>query len=543
MTLLTPAGAPGGTPTRYKDLRQHLADLESAGLLRRVSRPINKDTEMHPLVRVQFLSQMPEAERRAWLFERVTDAKGKQYDIPVVVGALAASRQVYAVGMGVPPDELDAAWNAVLGERIAPELVSGGPVQEVVHERGTPGGVDLGFLPVPISTPGFDNGPYLTAAHWFVKYPKTGVRNQGNYRAMIKGPDRIGVSLGKHSGSLPIWKEWARLGEPMPVALVIGAPPLVSYAVVTKLEAGDDELALAGALAGHPIPLVRCRTVDLEVPADSEIVIEGYLETDYIEPEGPFGESHGYVHLRQDMPVLQVTAITHRRNPVYSSFVSQVTPSESSTIKKVGYEPLFLRHLRVERGLRSVRRVAMIEPLLNLRPMLVIQFAEGAPRRDVWRALYAAATFHTGVGKLVIGVSPDIDPHDLHSVLWAMVSRANFGRDLSFVEHMGHIHGPLEKQSGRQESEERHLLVDATLKEPYPPVALPKREYMEHALELWRELGLGEPTLRSPWHGYTLGMWTDDWEQEAQWAVQGEHYAVGAKLAGLRRPVSEEDLR
>src|SRR5262245_49901879 len=142
------------------DFQDHLADLEAQGLLVRIDRPINKDTELHPLVRWQFLGGVPEEKRRAFLFTHVTDAKGRPYDIPVVVGAMAASPEIYAIGMGQPVDAIGEAWMRAIADPIAPVSVSAPPCQEVVltgDALAAPGG--LMHLPVPVSTPGFDSAP------------------------------------------------------------------------------------------------------------------------------------------------------------------------------------------------------------------------------------------------------------------------------------------------------------------------------------------------------------------------------------------------
>src|SRR6202008_642887 len=132
----------------------------------------------------------------------------------------------------------------------------------------------------------------------------------------------------------------------MPIAIVIGAAPTVVFTSPQKLAVDLDELAVAGALAGAPVRVVKARTVDLLVPADAEIVVEGVIDPERLEPEAPFGESNGYVALEAFNMPMQGTAITHRRDAVFASIISQVTPSESSLVKKVAYEPLYLSHLR-----------------------------------------------------------------------------------------------------------------------------------------------------------------------------------------------------
>ena len=123
------------------------------------------------------------------------------------------------------------------------------------------------------------------------------------------------------------------------------------------------------------------------MPADAEIVIEGIIDPERLEPEAPFGESNGYVALEAYNMAMQVTAITHRHDAVFASIISQVTPSESSVIKKVAYEPLFLDHLAGALSVKGIKRVVMHEPLTNLRPVIFLQFAAGTPRTEIWRAL------------------------------------------------------------------------------------------------------------------------------------------------------------
>ncbi len=154
-----------------------------------------------------------------------------------------------------------------------------------------------------------------------------------------------------------------------------------------KLPIDLDEMAVAGGLAGAPMRIAKCVSVDLDVPADAELVIEGLIDPELLEPEGPFGESHGHIALEDFNMSMQVTAITHKKKPVFVSIISEVTPSESSVVKRVAYEPMFLAHLRDRLSIKGVRRVVMHEPLSNLRKIIFVQCAHGMPRSEVWRAL------------------------------------------------------------------------------------------------------------------------------------------------------------
>ena len=202
-------------------------------------------------------------------------------------------------------------------------------------------------------------------------------------------------------------------------------------------------MAVAGGLWPGADPHHQGVTIDFEVPADAEIVIEGLIDPELLEPEGPFGESHGHVALEDFNMSMQVTAITHRRNPVFVSIVSQVTPSESSVIKRVAYEPMFLAHLRDQLSIKGIKRVVLHEPLTNIRPVIFLQFARGAPRtrsvaRDAGRrdaALPTAARSSSRCPTTSIRTNTD-------AVLWSLAYRANLAEDLHVVPHRSGGHGP-----------------------------------------------------------------------------------------------------
>jgi 4-hydroxy-3-polyprenylbenzoate decarboxylase len=518
------------------DLQEHLRRLEAEGLLLRIDRPIDKDSELHPLVRWQFQGGLREDERRAFLFTHVIDASGRCYDVPVAVGALAASAAIYAIGMGRPVEQIGDAWLRAIANPIAPTRVTVAACQEVVITgdalRQADGGLKL--LPVPISTPGFDAAPYLTATLCITRDPETGVRNMGTYRAQLKATDRLGVRMAARpggAGGYLHWQKYRRRKEPMPIAIVVGCAPVVMFTGPQKLPIDCDEMAVAGALAGAPIRTVKALTVDLDLPADAEFVVEGLIDPELLEPEGPFGESHGHVALEGYNMSMQVTAITHKRNPVWLSILSEVTPSESSVMKRVAYEPRYLAHLRDTLAIKCVRRVVMHEALTNLRKVLFVQFAPGVPRTEVWRALHGAATLQADIGKYVIGVSEDIDPDNLDAVFWSLAYRANPVEDAHIAPYRSAGHGPKSEDGGVEST----MLIDATLKGADPPISLPKREFMERARAIWDELKLRPLTPRQPWHGYSLGDWDTVWDTFAERAVAGQWEQTGRESLQRRR--------
>jgi len=508
----------------YADLHEHLDRLEKAGLLYRIDAPINKDTEMHPLVRWQFRGGIAEKDRKAFLFSNVVDSKGRRYDIPVAVGIYAANAEIYRIGMNVGRlEDIGAAWEHAIGNPVPPRVIDDASCHDIVVSGHDLEGAGRGLesLPVPISTPGFDAAPFLTATCVITRDPNTGVQNIGTYRGHLKSPTRLGMMtfVALRAGGFEHWKMYQASGKKMPVAIVVGCPPVVAFQGPQKLPLGLDEISVAGGLAGGPINVVRGRTVDLMVPAEAEVVIEGYADPDYLEPEGPFGESHGYVALEDYNLVIEVTAITRRRNAIFASIISQVTPSESSVIKRLAYEPLFLSRLRDQLGIKGLKRVVLHEPLTNLRKFVFLQFARGTARTEVWRALHGALTLHAIVGKFVIAVDDDIDPENADSVFWAMSYRCNPAKDTHVVPYREHGHGP---RIGGATEPDSALLIDATMKHAMPPLALPKREYMENAKALWERLGLPALKPEAPWFGYSLGDWDEEWDKNALQATRGE---------------------
>jgi 4-hydroxy-3-polyprenylbenzoate decarboxylase len=522
-------------PRIYPDLHDHIAALEKAGQLIRVTRPINKDTEMHPLVRWQFRGGLPEDERKAFLFTNVIDSKGKHYDIPVIVGGLAANREIYRIGLGCELDQIEATWARATAAPIKPRVVENAPCHEIVimGDELNKEGMGLDGIPVPISTPGWDNAPYTTLSQYITKDPDTGVQNVGNYRGQVKTRRRLGMnpSLELRPGIYAHWLKYKKRGEKMPAAVVLGAPPAVTFVSTQKIAESLDELDVAGGLVGSPINVVKAKTVDLMVPAEAEIVIEGYIDTEWLEPEAPFGESHGHVNLQEYNAFMDVTAITRRKDAVLTSIISQVTPSESSLIKRVSLEPLLLQGLHAL-GMKFVKRVSLHEPLTNLRKVCMLHIDKGTPRQEIWLAMYGLCAQHRAVGKYVIALDEDIDPQNMDAVWWALSYRCNPALDIEILKHRDQGHGP---RSLRNDGEDASVLFDATLKEPFPPVSLPKREYMENARKIWEELGLPALKPQAPWFGTSLGEWDERFDVMAERAVKGDYWTTGDIIAQQRR--------
>jgi UbiD family decarboxylase len=532
-----PTSAAAAPSRGYPDLHDHIRSLDEAGLLVTVNRPINKDTEMHPLVRWQFRGGIEEKDRKAFLFTNVVDSKGRKYDIPVAVGVLAANREIYRIGIGCRLEEIDERWVKAAQNPIPPRIVDDAPCHDIViagKALDKPGS-GLDGIPLPISTPGWDIAPYATLSQYITKDPDTGIQNLGNYRGQVKAPRRLGMnpSLELRPGIYNHWEKLRQRGiKKLPCAVVLGAPPCITFASVQKLPETVDELYVAGALVGSPINVVKAKTVDLLVPAEAEIVIEGFIDTEYLEPEAPFGESHGHVNLQEFNAYMDVTCITRRRNAILTSIISQVTPSESSLIKRIGMEPLFLNFLRNTLGIKGIKRVSMHEPLTNIRKVIALVVERDIAPTELWRALYGAAILHRAAGKYVIAVNDDIDPENADAILWAMSYRANPTLDMHVLPHRDQGHGP---RSMRNNGQDASVLIDATLKENFPPISLPKREYMANARKIWEELGLPKLKPEPPWFGYSLGEWSADLDAAAERATRGDYFATGKEMAKRRR--------
>jgi UbiD family decarboxylase len=533
----------------YRGLQDLIGELERQALLVRVKQPICKDTQLMPLVRWQFRG-LPEEQRRAFLFEHVVDLTGRRYDMPVLVGGAAASTRVLAVGLQMEPGEIGERWTQALQNPLPPREVAQAPVHEVVlaqDQLDRPGG-GLEALPVPISTPGFDNAPYFTAACWVTKDPETGQYNVGNYRGQVKSRTRVGIYTYPTQHLAIHWQKCRERGVPLEAALVVGATTNLTCASIMKMPYTTDEYSVAGAVVGEPVELVRCKTLDLLVPANAEMVIEGQITTQFLEPEGPFGEYTGYMGSRTLSPYMEVRCITHRRDPIMQVLLSEKTPSEASTMSHKMREYMYYKFLRFDCNNPAILEVAF-HAASGPRQFIVIRMKPTHPSQ-AWQALHAASSFDPATGKIIIVVDEDIDAHDTDAVNWAICFRVQPHRDtrvvtgkVSALDHS--VAPPAEHPFGISypfPEGASSLLVNATRDWTYPPVSLPRREYMEAAKALWEELGLPRLQPKTPWYGYELGYWPQELAEEADRAMRGEYLANGA-AAEQRRVHVEEAMK
>ncbi len=512
----------------YKDFREYLKALEQKGKLTRIKREINKDTQLHPLVRLQFRG-LPEEERTAFLFENVVDSRGHKYESPVAVAALAGSSQIYAIGLMCQPEEISEKLTQAELHPIEPKLVSSGPVQEEIHvgdkllEHG-----GLEEFPITIATPGWDAAPYINAASWVTKDPETGVPNIGMYRAMIKSPTHTGIAWGgPNQGALLHWRKCKQMGIPLEAVLIIGGPPSIGNVSIAKYPIGVNEFTMAGGIAGEPIEVVKCKTVNLEVPAAAEIVIEGEISTTEMEPDAPFGEFHGFVGRSGMQYLFRIKCITHRKQPIWLATLSQYAPNEGAKILQHFQGSRVFNYLRYDQNMQQVLDVACHDSLTGAFFMAIR--VKKTEADEVWRILETAAN-QVPASKVIIAVDEDVNPRDLDSVMLAVCVRTQPHRDFRIAKVSGLQPG----EAGTVEWS--RVLIDATMEQPYPPLSLPKKEYMDEALRIWQEEGLPQLKLKEPWWGINLGAWSEEEEELARAAVEGNYYKAGELYAQRRRP-------
>ncbi|MEE9198259.1 MAG: UbiD family decarboxylase, partial [Dehalococcoidia bacterium] len=297
----------------FADLRQFLDYLEDKGQLQHVQEEVDPEFEV-----AARLGQAAAAQGPTLVFHRV---RGSEMSL---VGGVFGTRERVLMALEATSQNVAERLLQGVAEPVPPRIVDSGPCQEVVLLGEE---ADLGLLPIPTFSPK-DGGPYITLGLVFSKDPETGARNLSIIRLQLKGKQRLGImALTYHHTGVQLAKAEA-LGRPLEIAIAIGGDPVIPIASQWRAPYGVDELGLAGALRREPVELVKCRTVELEVPATAEIVIEGRIPPGVREMEGPFGEVAGYYTPAFPKPVVEVTAITHRRHPLYQAVLAGPPPAE-----------------------------------------------------------------------------------------------------------------------------------------------------------------------------------------------------------------------
>ena len=466
----------------FESLRDLLMHLERIGKLQRISKTVDKDWEIACITR-QVMHQPPQR-RYAILFESITG-----FDTPVATNTLGASRELYATALGVASkngqidkEAIHSRWVTALAAPRAPVVVKTGPCKENIM-RGK--AVDLRRFPIPTWTPGGDAAAYLSAGAVVQKDPETGVQNVGVYRGMIKGRNRIGILIqpAKHSGV--ILQKYEATNTPMPVAIVVGPPPYLSMTSVGRVPFGIDEISVAGALSGRAMEVVKCETVELFVPAHSEMVIEGIVQPGIREKEGPFGEFYGHMGPPANSPIIEVNAITYRNGTIHQGFQEQMPPSEGSCIKDIAMESILLASLRAC-GIPGVLDIH-VHPM-SCQSHVVVKIKPQFPShaKAVYNGCWAT---YPNRAKQVIVVEDDCDIYNDGDVAWHLAARVQPDRDYTIWKKGTGL--PLDPSMPKEQAiYSGKVGIDATRKHAYPPRALPPTQMLQDVIAGWPSYGL-----------------------------------------------------
>jgi 4-hydroxy-3-polyprenylbenzoate decarboxylase len=478
----------------FTDLRDFVARLDKHGRLRRVAAPVSRDLEITEIV--DRVSKSHREANVALLFERVDG-----FDVPLLVNAFGAEDRM-ALALGVERlDELgervakllDARLPGTFSERLrklgtlidvaraAPRRVTSAPCQEVV-ETAAP---SLAGLPILTCWPG-DGGRYITLPAVFTRDPKTGARNVGMYRLQVFDDRTLGMHWQTHKGGA---EHQHRATERMPVAIALGGDPAMIYAASAPLPPGIDEVVFAGWLRGSGVEMVRCRTNALEVPAQAEIVLEGWVDPAEHRREGPFGDHTGYYSLARDYPVFHLTAVTRRARPIYPTTIVGRPPQEDYWLGKAT-ERLFLPIIR----LMLPEVVDMNMPAEGVfHNLVIVSIRKRYPgqARKVMQALWGMGLMM--LAKTIVVVSEHVNVHDLSEVAWRATGNIDPRRDLVLLD------GPMDDLD---HAAVRHrfggkLGVDATekgpvdaIEQPWPDEIRMTDEIRDRVTRRWKDYGL-----------------------------------------------------
>ena len=388
-------------------MRGFLAALEACGELHRVRRPVDPRFELAAVLSLR--ERGP-----AQLFERVG-----HHSMPLVA-SLLISRERMAQALGIARGELHAFCLAALRNPVAPVMVERGAVQEVEHRSNLALG-DL--LPVPTWFER-EGGPYITAGVIVAKDPETGHRNASIARLRLEGSTRLMAGIGRNHHLYRLAEKARALGRDLEVAVAIGNHAAVLLASQMYVELGADELAIAGALMREPLRIVRCRTVDLEVPAEAEIALEGVLRPHQLIEEGPVSEFPGfYVSYGAGLAV-DIGCVSRRADAIYQAVLPGFA-AEHCLLGAVAIEAVVLHALR--RAIPSVRRVLVTDGGMGRLHAIITMHQP--PRGEGKRAVLLAMG-QVNLLKLVIVVEDDIDPEDWRAVEWSLAARFRGDEDL-----------------------------------------------------------------------------------------------------------------
>jgi 4-hydroxy-3-polyprenylbenzoate decarboxylase len=481
----------------FDDLREFVAHLEKTGQLKRVRARVSRDLEISEIT--DRVSKGPAERNQALLFESV-----EGFDTPVLINAFGSPERM-AAALGVEHlNELSARVAKLLDMRMpgsivdkikklgdlfdvakaGPKHVRSAPCQEVV-ETDRP---SLATLPVLRCWPG-DAGRFITLPMVFTKDPVNGARNVGMYRLQVFDDRTLGMHWQIHKGSAEHQRVAEERRAPMDVAIALGGDPASIYSASAPLPPGIDEMVFAGWLRGSGVPMVHCKTVDLDVPAEAEIVLEGTVDPGERRLEGPFGDHTGYYSLARDYPVFHVKAITRRRQPIYPTTIVGRPPQEDYWLGKAT-ERVFLPIIR----LMLPEVVDMNMPAEGVfHNLVIVSIRKRYPgqARKVMYALWGLGLMM--LAKNILVVSEHVDVHNLSEVAWRATGNVDARRDIVIVD------GPMDdldhaalrhRFGGKMGIDATEKTADDAIGQPWPEEIVMSEEIRALVTKRWSEYGL-----------------------------------------------------
>ena len=479
----------------YKSLQHFVAVLEKKGELRRIAEPLSPHLEI-----TEVTDRVCKQDGPALLFENVPG-----YELPVLMNAFGSLRRMCLALEVASLDDIAADLLSFLEAEapdtlikklkllpklrrlgnIFPKTVSRAPCQEVVLHGEE---VDLTKLPVLTCWP-LDGGPFITLPVVITHHPETGQRNVGMYRLQVYDRQTTGMHWHRHKGGAQHYRVAEARGEPLPVAVAIGPDPAVTYAATAPLPEDIDEILFAGFLRQEPVEMVPCVSVPLMVPAESQIVLEGYVAPGERRLEGPFGDHTGYYSLADEYPVFRVTTMTRRRQPVYPATIVGRPPMEDCFMAKAT-ERIFLP--LIKKTLPEIVDLNLpVEGVFHNLAFVSIDKRYPGHARKVMHALWGLGQMM--FTKIILVFDREVDVQDTSQVLWRLGNNVDPRRDTVFadgpVDALDHA-SPLPHYGSK-------MGIDCTRKWPeegftreWPEVIAMDPEVKRKVDELWPKLGL-----------------------------------------------------
>jgi 4-hydroxy-3-polyprenylbenzoate decarboxylase len=467
----------------FDSLGQFVDALRRAGELAEVRARVSPHLEISEIT-----DRVVKAGGPALLF---TDVEGSDYPVltnqfgtekrmALAFGARSldevANRVRNAVTLGVPESlegKVAKLFSVGSAAFAIPRTVTQAPVQEVVETD-----VDLEKLPVLTTWP-LDGGPFVTLPLVFTKDPQSGMQNVGMYRMQRYDKTTTGMHWQKHKQGRAHAAKWGRM---VPVAVVIGADPAVTYAATAPLPPIVDEISLAGFLRGRAVRMVRCKTIDIKVPADAEFVLEGYVDNEDLRVEGPFGDHTGVYSLADYYPTFHVRCVTHRRRPIYGATVVGKPPMEDAWLGKAT-ERIFLPLLQMVVP-EIVDYNLPVEGGFHNLCIVSIKKAYPGHAKKVMNALWGIGHMMM-LTRCLIVVDDDVDVQDTRAVAWFVLNNIDPSRDLVVMP------GPVDAVGHKLGVDATRKRADEGYQRAWPPDIVMDEPTRELVSARWREYGLG----------------------------------------------------